>query len=159
MERNRVMSNSDWQAWYRNAEEHLTFAKRSLNSGMPEVAYERAIYSGECALKSVLVKNGLFTADDYTHNQEIILRKIARNNLLNESILSKLRGIITDIDGIYGLSRVDLSVGMSHQDCIHVAQTRYPTDDYTSYDMLKSGNAEEKIILAEKLLEILDGNF
>jgi len=153
------MSNSDWETWWRNAKEHLAIAKKALNSHMPEMAYERAVYSGECALKSVLVKNGLFTASDRIHNQEIILRKIAINMLFNKTILTQLREIITDIDGIYGLSRVDLSVGMSHQDCVHIAQTRYPTDEYTSYDMLKSGNAKEKIHLAEKLLQILDGNF
>lgn len=153
------MSTSDWQTWFQNAKEHLAMARRALNSGLDEIAYEKAIYSGECALKAVLVKNGLFTLADWTHNQEIILIKITRQGLLNRTVLDQVEDLITDRDGIDGLSWVNLSVDISHQDCPDVAQTRYPTDQHTSYDMLRSGNAEEKILLAENLIRILECNF
>jgi len=86
------------------------------------------------------------------------LNKIREHGLLEESILEELENIVSDRDGVEGLSWVDLSVGTSHMDCAHIAQTRYPTDDYTSYDMLHSGDAELKIILAEKLIQIIKDN-
>ncbi len=153
------MSNSDWRTWFKNAKEHLAIAKSAMNAGMEEVAYEKAIYSGECALKSVLVKNGSFTRGDWTHNQEDILATIKSRGLLNPTTLSQVEDLITDKDGTDGLSWVNLSLGMSHQDCPHVQQTRYPTDDHTSYEMLRTGNAKEKILLADRLIKILEFNF
>ena len=153
------MSNSDWHTWFKNAKEHLAIAKVAMNAGMDEIAYERAIYSGECALKAVLVKDGSFTRDDWTHNQEDILATIKSRGLLNPTILSQVEDLITDRDGTDGLSWVNLSFGGSHQDCPHVQQTRYPTDDHTSYEMLRAGNAKEKILLADRLIKILECNF
>lgn len=153
------MSTSNWQTWFRNGKEHLSQAKKALSSGLDGIAYEKAVIAGECTLKSVLVKNGKFARRDWTHDQEQILTKIKNENLLSSSILAQIEDIITDQDGVDGLSWVDLDYGGSHQDCPHIAQTRYPTDNYTSYDMLSAGNAQEKIQLAEKLILILDGNF
>ena len=153
------MSTSDWKTWFRNAKEHLAIAKKAQALGLDEVAYEKAVIAGECALKSVLIKHGQFSRDDWTHDQETILNKIKGLGLISPTILSQIEDIITDRDGVDGLYWVNLNVGVIHQDCPHIAQIRYPTDNYTSYDMLKSGNAKEKIFLAENLIRILEGNF
>jgi len=63
------MSDSNWKTWLRNAREHLDIAIKSLDAGLDEVAFEKAVYSGECALKAVLIKHGHFTRSDWTHDQ------------------------------------------------------------------------------------------
>ena len=65
----RNMSTSNWETWFTNAREHLEMAESALNAGLDELAYEKAVYSGECALKSVLVKHDVFTRLDWTHDQ------------------------------------------------------------------------------------------
>jgi len=48
------------------------------------------------------------------------------------------------------------AVDTTHMDCPHIQRTRYPIEDYTSYDMLTSGNAALKIELAIKLIRMLE---
>jgi hypothetical protein len=154
------MSNSPWNKWWDTAKEHLEKAITLYSIGEEEVAFEKAVYTGECALKAVLVKHGLFTSADYTHDQTRLLNKIQVNSLLSSSLFNQVKDIITESDGVDGLTRVSLQQGGSHMDCTaDIPYVRYPYDDNTAYDMLKSGNALEKIQLAEKLINLLDGNF
>lgn len=149
------MSTSDWTTWFRNAEDHLTMAKRAMEAELDEIAYEKAVYAGECALKAVLIKEGKFSRDDWTHDQKKICQKIRELAILSDETQQKINDIVEGTTEMDGISHVDLTVESSHQDCPHIAQTRYPTDNYTSYDMLKSGNAEEKIHLAQEMIKIL----
>ena len=160
----RNMSTSTWETWFRTAKEHLDIAERAFNSGLDEVAYEKAVYSGECALKAVLVKNGVFTRDDWTHDHRKIFDKIKELGLLSPQVLAQVEDIVTDRDGVEGLGWVDLgdknpSEDIPHIDCAHIERTRYPEEEYSSYDMLRLGDAELKIKLAKKLIEVLENNF
>jgi len=158
------MSTSSWETWFRTAKEHLDIAERAFISCLNEVAYEKAIYSGECALKAVLVKNGVFTKEYWTHDHGKILDKIKELGLLSPQVLAQVEDIVTDRDGVVGLGWVDLggknpSEDIPHMDCAHIERARYPEKEYSSYDMLKLGDAELKIKLAKKLIKALENNF
>ena len=81
------MSSSSWDTWLKSAEEHLSYAEQLLADGYDELAYEKAVYSGECALKAVLVKNGKFTKKDWTHDQRNTIKKIRDSLLLDSSLI------------------------------------------------------------------------
>jgi len=119
------MSSSGWDTWLRSAEEHLDYAERLLADGYDELAYEKAVYCGECALKAVLVKDGLFSRRDWTHDQRDTLEKIRDNSLLDSALVDELDDLVSNRDGVEGLTWVDLDHGGSHMDCAHIAATRY----------------------------------
>ena len=94
------MSSSSWDTWLRSAEEHLGYAERLLRDGYDELAYEKAVYSGECALKAVLVKNGKFSRKDWTHDQRSTVKKIRDNSLLDSSLIDELDDLVSNRDGV-----------------------------------------------------------
>ena len=147
------MSSSSWDTWLKSAEEHLDYAERLLSDGYDKLAYEKAVYSGECALKAVLVKNGKFSRKDWTHDQRSTVKKIRDNSLLDSSLIDELDDLVSNLDGVEGLTWVDLDYGGSHMDCAHIASTRYPVDSYTPYEMLSSGDAKLKVDLARNVLD------
>ncbi len=61
--------------------------------------------------------------------------------MLNSSVLAQVEDIVTDRDGVEGLTWIDLEQDTTHMDCPHIQRTRYPFEKYSSYDMLKSGDA------------------
>ena len=146
------MSSSDCPTWLRSAEGHLEYAERLLADGYNELAYEKAVYCGECALKALLIKNGLFSRRDWTHDQRNTLQKIRDNSLLDISLINELDDLISNRDGVEGLTWVDLDHGGSHMDCVHIAATRYPVNTHTPYEMLGSGDAGLKVKLAREVL-------
>jgi hypothetical protein len=134
-------------------------AKLELTNNYQETAYYLALHAGELALKSVLVKCGVFDEDkDKHHNMITLLQKIEHHNCLPRDVQIKLRTII-ESRAESGLSHVDVATPQGLTIDCEAAMTsriRYPIGNDPPSQYITTPQAKDKVILADELVSILE---
>lgn len=153
----------DWEVWLKQARRFEESAKIVLNEDFHEVAYYLALHAGELALKTVLVKCGVFEKKDETHDMLKLLQKIENNGCLPSHVLFDLRRIVEwGIEpGIeVGLNHVDVGalggVRISCGTATETARIRYPIGSEAPYQYIDRPNARNKVELSDELIAILE---
>lgn len=137
-------------------------AKLELANSFPETAYYLSLHAGELALKTILVKCGVFDEnEDRTHDMLQLLQKIEHHNCLPSYVLIKLRTIV-ESKTKHGLSHVDVVTSQgSTIDCeaAMTSRIRYPIGDNPPYQYITASNARDKVTLADELITLLGSTF
>jgi len=171
-----------FEAWLSQASRNLEFAKKILDD-YQEHAYYNAMISGELALKSLLVWGDAFDEKKHCiHNMKKLIDGIEDMNKLPMEVLDKIRLIVLpkaypsdnslslkesddqeDQPSNY-LSYQDISYADSpapngnvniHCESEQIPRMRYPSGSVPPSKYINKSDAQEKIILAEKLLIIV----
>ena len=61
---NRGEKMDNWEIWLQQARRYSDCSKETLDDDFHEVAYYLVLHAGELALKTVLVKCGIFSRQD-----------------------------------------------------------------------------------------------
>jgi HEPN domain-containing protein len=116
-------------------------------------AYEHAMEWAENVMKAILLKNSLFIdkpereGGDRHHSCEKLWTKIKSNNLIDESDIKSLNGLLPK------LFKVNISSQSEHMDC---ASSQVPNFRYRDMDVfVNQTNAEEKVNLMNSAFEVL----
>ena len=153
----RMSGKSSAEAWFRTAKEHLSDADYFYAKGKYDSAYRYAVYSGEIALKAVLVKFNKFIQSRHKHHdQSRLVQNIRAEKCLPQDMIDEIDGTVSSLDNVDLQSeRGDYVVCGSHQ----VGNLRYSVGESTPAEMIGREDAEEKIRLAKELLDLLSRIF
>jgi len=151
-----------WESWLRQARRFVKSAELELSNGFHEIAYYLALHAGELALKTVLVKCGVFDEkEDKTHDMLKLLSKIENFNCLPSNVLIELSPIV-ESGAKRGLSHVDVATAEGLTiDCeaAMTSQIRYPIGDEAPYQYIDPSETQNKIELANSLITLLEKHF
>lgn len=159
-----------WEFWLKQARRFLEAAKNNLNNNFHETAYYLALHAGELAIKTVLIRCGVFKKEDEIHNMLELTKKIEKFNCLPSDVLIDVKKIV-EPPGIksYGsLSHVDVG----YQDPVEpdrkvtidceaqmTSKIRYPVETVPPYQYISPADANNKVWLSDALIKILELNF
>lgn len=147
--------------WFETAKSHLRIAKKNFKIGEYLTAFREAITCAEVALKSIMIKNGIFSKQDEHHRIPQLFTKIKTKKCLSANTIMQLENLIGDKSrGGLGYINILSPLG-THMDTTagrHV-NLRYPVGTSIPDEMVNTADAYEKITQAEKLINILSSFF
>ena len=148
--------------WFETAKGHLRTAKKNFEIGEDVNAFREAIACAEVAIKSIMIKKGIFTEKKDEHHRTIVLiKKIKSAQCLSPNIIAQLDNLIGN-ESRGGLGYIDISSPSgNHMDTIAAKypNLRYPVGNTIPDHMVTKANVSEKIKQAEQLINILSPLF
>lgn len=155
----------NWEIWLQQARRYSDCSKETLDDDFHEVAYYLALHAGELALKTVLVKCGIFSRQDETHNMLTLLGKIENNNCLPYDVINMLKEIVeppgelSHVDVVYADSASPSGGVTIDCEAAMTSNIRYPIESVAPYQYISPNDAKDKVELSNKLISILAKHF
>ena len=136
---------------------NLDSAKKALVSGLEGEAFVRSFWCCENLLKAVLTKATKFDSErggDKHHHSWKLYEKIKSHHLVDSEKIPLIENVLID------LLTINISSGQMHVDTAHNGRSRVGDLRYIDLNKYVSLNdAQEKVILADKLVSLLSGFF